>query len=147
MQLMRKLYFGVPSFEEERADVQPEQPAIPPWLAALHSEPQFLEAQDDDEVVTKSAPTTTPTTQEGDDDSKTIVVSSSNKRTRSKRRAEALKTKNTRGTGQAPASLPTKPAPSPVLTRENQPIVTNTTRETLQSVGEHSAQENDPASS
>ena len=76
-------------------------------LPALHSEPQFLEAQDDDEVVTESAPTTTPMAQEGDDDSKTIVVSSSNKRTRFKRRPQALKTKNTRGTGQSPLlSLP-----------------------------------------
>ena len=28
-----ELFFGIPSLEEERADVQPEQPAIPPWLA------------------------------------------------------------------------------------------------------------------
>jgi len=140
-------FFVTPS-PEDSADAQPEQPPIPPWLAALHSEPQFLATQDNDEVVTESepAPATTPTLQESDTDSKTIVVSSP-KRTRSKRRAEALKAKNTQGNGQPPASLPTRPAQSPVPTRENQPIVTNNTRETLQGVGELSAQDNNPASS
>lgn len=142
-----ELFFGIPSLEDS-ADAQPEQPAIPPWLAALHTEPEFLEAQNTDVVATESEPATAPapTLQESTTDSKTIVVSSS-KRTRSKRRAEALKTKNMQGSGQAPASLPTRPAQSPVLTKENQPIVTNTTRETLQGVGELSAQDNDPESS
>ncbi len=150
-------FFVTPSLEESAgspnsADAQSEQPPIPAWLAALHTEPPFLAAQDNDEVVTASQlepePTSTPTstTEENNTDSKTIVVSSP-KRTRSKRRAEALKAKNTQGNGQTPASLPTKPVQSPVLTRKNQPIVTNNTRETLQSVGELYAQDNDPASS
>ncbi len=137
-----ELFFGSPSFEDN-ADVQSEQAEIPAWLAALNSEPQFLEAPDADEIVTEPEPAaTTPITEESDADSITIVVSSS-KRTRAQRRAGALKTKNTRGTAQAPASLPSKP----VLTTENQPIVTNTTHETLQSIGELSAQDHDPASS
>lgn len=148
-------FFVTPSLEDstdsaDSTDVQPEQPAIPPWLASLHTDSQFLAAPDNDEVVTeaelKPASTPTPTTEENTTDSKTIVVSSP-KRTRSKRRAEALKTKNMQGSGQAPASLPTRPAQSPVLTKENQPIVTNTTRETLQSIGELSTQDNDPTSS
>ena len=150
-------FFVTPSLEESTdsvnsVDAQPEQPPIPAWLAALHTEPQFLVPQDNDEGVTEpqleSEPASTPTstTEENNTDSKTIVVSSP-KRTRSKRRAEALKAKNTQGNGQTPASLPTKPVQSSVLTRKNQPTVTNNTRETLQSVGEFSAQDNDPASS
>ncbi|MGI9060577.1 MAG: zinc-dependent alcohol dehydrogenase [Ktedonobacteraceae bacterium] len=150
-------FFVTPSLEESTdsansVDAQPEQPPIPAWLAALHTAPQFLVPEDNDEVVTESqlepepASTPIPTTEENNTDSKTIVVSSP-KRTRSKRRAEALKAKNTQGNGQAPASLPTKPVPSAVLTRKNQPTVTNNTRGTLQSVGELSAQDNDSASS
>jgi hypothetical protein len=151
-------FFAAPSLEESTdsansADAQSEQPPIPAWLAALHTAPQFLVPEDNEEVVTESqleselASTPTPTTEENNTDSKTIVVSSP-KRTRSKRRAEALKkTKNTQGNGQTPASHPTNPVPSPVLTRKNQPTVTNNTRGTLQSVGELSTQDNDSASS
>lgn len=150
-------FFVTPSLEESTdsvnsVDIQPEQPPIPAWLAALHTEPQFLVPQDNDEGVTEPqlepepASTPTSTTEENNIDSKTIVVSSP-KRARSKRRAEALKAKNMQGNEQDPASLPTRAVQSSVLTRKNQATVTNNTRETLQSVGEFSTQDNDPASS
>lgn len=150
-------FFVTPSLEESTdsvnsVDIQPEQPPIPAWLAALHTEPQFLVPQDNDEGVTEPqlepepASTPTSTTEENNTDSKTIVVSSP-KRARSKRRAEALKAKNMQGNEQDPASLPTRAVQSSVLTRKNQATVTNNTRETLQSVGEFSTQDNDPASS
>ena len=127
-------------FDEEYLDTQD---SMPPWLAALNaSKPLAVTPDDESSAIANADQQPFQLTPLDNDDTTHTVAVASPKSSRSKRKANAAKTKNTPTNKQSLASSPVSqeealPAVEPHST------VTNGTVNTLQGVGDYTDQESD----